>query len=175
MRFRNTPLGAAALALALSLPATAEETANRPVRARPVALATDSLRQPGFLFLELYTQDVKGYQAFLEAVAGYKAEKVEGNWATLVTERGEIMLNGVKDPGAMPEPFRGKLTGQGQGIGVEIGLVVEDLDKSYAEATKYRDKGWKITSGIVSRPWGVRDYRIVTPDGYYLRFTEPRK
>jgi hypothetical protein len=44
------------------------------------------------------------------------------------------------------------------------------LDKTYAAAVK--QKGWPISTGIVRRPWGVRDFRVLSPDGYYLRFTE---
>ena len=50
--------------------------------------------------------------------------------------------------------------------------MVADLDKAYAAALKFKDKGWPISTGIVRRPWGVRDFRVLAPDGYYLRFTE---
>ena len=69
-------------------------------------------------------------------------------------------------------PFSGKLTGSDQGLGIEIGIVVADLDKAYAAALKFKDKGWPISTGIVRRPWGARDFRVLAPDGYYLRFTE---
>jgi hypothetical protein len=77
------------------------------------------------------------------------------------------------DPEELPRghPFHAKLTGSGQGLGVEIGLVVGDLDKAYTAAVQR--KGWSISTGIVRRPWGVRDFRVLAPDGYYLRFTEP--
>jgi len=29
-----------------------------------------------------------------------------------------------------------------------------------------------VSTGIVRRPWGVRDFRVLAPDGYYFRFTE---
>jgi hypothetical protein len=58
---------------------------------------------------------------------------------------------------------------------VEIGLVVPDLDAAYANALKFKEQGFKVSAGIGLRPWGVRDFRILTPDGYYLRFTEPPK
>jgi hypothetical protein len=71
-------------------------------------------------------------------------------------------------------PFHGKVTGSGMGVGIEIGIVVADLDKAYAAALKFKDKGWPVSTGIVMRPWGVRDFRVIAPDGYYLRFTEGR-
>ena len=54
-------------------------------------------------------------------------------------------------------------------MGVEVGLVVADLDKTFAAA---KGQGWKISSGIGLRPWGLRDFRVLSPDGFYLRFTE---
>jgi hypothetical protein len=57
-------------------------------------------------------------------------------------------------------------------MGVEIGLVVGDLDKAYAAAVVCNDKGWSISLGIGRRPWGVRDFRVLAPDGYYVRVTE---
>jgi len=53
--------------------------------------------------------------------------------------------------------------------GLEVGLVVGDLDQTLVAAKKF---DWRITSGIAKQPWGVRDFRVLSPDGYYLRFTE---
>ncbi len=52
---------------------------------------------------------------------------------------------------------------------VEVGLVVGDLDRAHAAAVK---SNWRVTGSIQKRPWGVRDFRVLSPDGYYLRFTE---
>jgi lactoylglutathione lyase len=128
-----------------------------------------SLREPGFVFVELYTQDTAGYLKFIESVAGFKVVQNDPKFAVLRSERGEILLNGEKEPA---NPFRGKLTGRGQGIGVEIGIVAADLDKCHEAAKK---SGWTISAGIQKRPWGVRDFRVLAPDGYYLRFTEAPK
>jgi len=57
-----------------------------------------------------------------------------------------------------------------QGPRVEIGIVVDDLDKAFAAAQKH--EGWTIASGIQKQPWGVRDFRVYSPERYYLRFTE---
>jgi len=78
----------------------------------------------------------------------------------------------VVDPVIIPKghPFFGKVTGNANGIGLEIGMVVADLDKAFAATNN--QPGFPVSSGIVKRPWGVRDFRVLTPDGYYLRFTE---
>jgi hypothetical protein len=76
------------------------------------------------------------------------------------------------DPKILPKghPFYDPPRGGRRGYSVEVGLVVADLDQTFAAAGKFKD--WKISSGIAKRPWGVRDLRVLSPDGYYLRFTE---
>lgn len=33
------------------------------------------------------------------------------------------------------------------------------------------EKGWKLDADIQIRSWGLTDFRLVDPDGYYLRIT----
>jgi lactoylglutathione lyase len=130
----------------------------------------DRLRQPGFVFVELFTQDLSGYIDFFQTVAGFKLKRKEGTFVQLQSERSEILLNSTKDF-SKSHPFRGKVPSHGQVVVVEIGILVADLDKAYATAQKF--KNWKIVADIVRQSWGPRDFRILSPDGYYLRFTEP--
>ena len=99
---------------------------------------------------------------------GFKVKSRGEHFVELETETAQLLLN---DPDDLPagHPFYKNFTGSGQGMGVEIGLVVADLDKSFAAAKK---QGWQVSAGIGMRPWGVRDFRMLSPDGYYLRFTE---
>ena len=129
---------------------------------------TPELRKPGFIFLELNTRKRDEYVAFFESVMGFKVKSRGEHFVELETETAQLLLN---DPDDLPagHPFYKNFTGSGQGMGVEIGLVVADLDKSFAAAKK---QGWQVSAGIGMRPWGVRDFRMLSPDGYYLRFTE---
>jgi hypothetical protein len=52
--------------------------------------------------------------------------------------------------------------------GVEIVLEVDYL---HAERDRIRLAGWPIQEDIKRRPWGLQDFRVLDPDGYYLRFT----
>ncbi|GAC68594.1 VOC family protein [Gordonia soli] len=54
-------------------------------------------------------------------------------------------------------------------IGVELGLEVDDLDTTYAAVLAAH---WPLADDIQHRPWGVRDFRILDPDGYYLCIRE---
>jgi lactoylglutathione lyase len=126
----------------------------------------DRLRQPGFVFVELFTQDLPGYIDFFQTVAGFKLIRNEGTFVQLQSEHSEILLNSTKD-----HPFLKEILDHRRALALELGIVVTDLDKAHAAARKFQ--GWKIVAGIVRQPWGPRDFRVLSPDGYYLRLTEP--
>lgn len=126
----------------------------------------DGLRQPGFLFLELDCRDLASHIDFFKTVAGFDLNRKDGNFVILRSERGEILLNGVGGK-AGEKPVRY------QGPRVEIGIVVSDLDAAFAAAGKH--EGWRIEGAIARQPWGVRDFRVYSPEGYYLRITEGPK
>ena len=127
-----------------------------------------NLRKPGFIFLELNTRKRDEYIAFFTAVMGFKVKSQGPHFVEMETDVAQLLLN---DPDDLPagHPFYKNFTGSNAGNGVEIGLVVADADKAYAAAIK---QDWKISCGIGLRPWGERDFRVLSPDGYYLRFTE---
>jgi predicted enzyme related to lactoylglutathione lyase len=51
---------------------------------------------------------------------------------------------------------------------VEIVLEVEDLDEALERVER---AGVALIEHARERPWGLRDFRIADPDGYYLRVT----
>lgn len=53
--------------------------------------------------------------------------------------------------------------------GIEVVLEVDDLD---AEFESVQQAGGVVVEGINRQVWGLRDFRICDPDGYYLRLTE---
>lgn len=53
--------------------------------------------------------------------------------------------------------------------GVEIVLEVDDLD---VEVDRVRAAGWPLAEAVQTRPWGVRDFRVLDPSGYYVRVTD---
>jgi catechol 2,3-dioxygenase-like lactoylglutathione lyase family enzyme len=53
--------------------------------------------------------------------------------------------------------------------GVELVLEVDDVD---TEHDRIRATGWPITEDPALRSWGLRDFRLLDPDGYYWRITE---
>ena len=54
------------------------------------------------------------------------------------------------------------------GAGVEIVLETPDLDALYERVQR---SGYPLAAPLRDRPWGLRDFRVADPDGYYLRIT----
>ena len=52
--------------------------------------------------------------------------------------------------------------------GVELVLETDDVLSDLAHVRQ----GWPLEEDLVARPWGLRDFRVVDPSGYYLRITE---
>lgn len=52
------------------------------------------------------------------------------------------------------------------GVGVEVVLAVDDLQSEYDRVV---DSGWKPAAPIQTRPWGASDFRVLDPDGRYIR------
>lgn len=56
-----------------------------------------------------------------------------------------------------------------RGYAVEIVIMTKDIDGLYRKAESF----CKIVDELQKQPWGLKDFRIEDPFGFYLRFTEP--
>ena len=53
--------------------------------------------------------------------------------------------------------------------GAELVLEVDDV---VAERDRVTAAGWPLAEDLQDRPWGLKDFRILDPAGYYLRITD---
>jgi len=60
-------------------------------------------------------------------------------------------------------------SGAPRGLGVEIVLEVDDLEELH---DRLMELGVDV-SPLKRQNWGLRDFRVLDPDGYYLRITTP--
>lgn len=56
-----------------------------------------------------------------------------------------------------------------RGYAVEIVLMVTDVNNFYEQVKSFAN----VVEPLQKRPWGLIDFRVEDPFGYYLRFTEP--
>ncbi len=55
-----------------------------------------------------------------------------------------------------------------RGYAVEVVIMTKDVEKLYKRCKKFA----KITEDLRIKPWGLKDFRIEDPFGFYLRITE---
>jgi uncharacterized glyoxalase superfamily protein PhnB len=53
-------------------------------------------------------------------------------------------------------------------LGVELVLEVDDL---HADHDRVTSAGWALVEDLTVRPWGLSDFRLLDPAGYYWRLT----
>ena len=121
------------------------------------------------LRLELFVDDLDTSIAFYAGI-GFAVERREHDYASL--RWGDVVLGLgpiAKLPAGGPGPgfTRERLAGV-RGAGVEIVLEVPDLDVAHAAV---RAAGPELAEEPADQPWGLRDFRLTDPDGYYLRIT----
>ena len=137
----------------------------------PAMIEVVRSRGPAIAPVELHVPDFTAVRSFYGAL-GFAIEREErGDDGYLVLRRGSALL--AFWPGSA------KVTGHAyfsrfpadapRGVGVEIVVAVPDLDELYDRA---RQAGC-VVGALTSRAWGLRDFRVADPFGYYIRFTEP--
>ena len=115
--------------------------------------------------LELFVTDVHESVRFYTDVLGFALQDGThvADYNALV--RGDVRLSvqtaaalSADHPLARPGP---------RGLGVEFVLEVDDLDALYAHVAARHP----VAAAPAMRPWGLRDFRVLDPDGYYWRIT----
>jgi catechol 2,3-dioxygenase-like lactoylglutathione lyase family enzyme len=138
---------------------------------RPKPEKRPSLCGPGFVFAEFITRNVDDHVAFFKAVTSFELMSYEKGYATLKSDRGELVF---MEGRILPDGHPNKIAPNDRrfGFGLELAVIVPDLDKSFAAFKEFEKKGFRLSAGIGRRPWGARDFRVLLPDGYYIRFSE---
>jgi lactoylglutathione lyase len=80
----------------------------------------------------------------------------------LALRRDDVRIGAAQRPTVSPSRRRPP-------VGVELVLEVEDLA---AARQRVRQSGCPIDEDITFRPWGLNDFRILDPFGYYWRITD---
>jgi predicted enzyme related to lactoylglutathione lyase len=121
--------------------------------------------------LELFVNDIAVSKDFYSRVLKFTAgEQHAGGYTPM--KHGSVSL-GLNLRSNLPEDHPVQTTANERpGRGVEIVLEVDDIDAMYALV---RSQAWPVSSELQQQPWGLRDFRIVDPDGYYLRLTSREK
>lgn len=78
-------------------------------------------------------------------------------------QRGDVRIGAV----TRPDPASGVRVRRPP-VGVELVLEVDDVT---SERDRVLHAAWPLEDDLVLRPWGLVDFRVLDPSGYYLRIT----
>ncbi len=118
------------------------------------------------LRLELFVADVTAAIEFYRRALSFRVVGETNEQYTMLSNGDAVISVNKREALGPDHPLRAG-NGERPGLGVEIVLSVEDLEASYDAA---KTSGHSV-SELALQPWGLRDFRIVDPDGYYIRVT----
>ena len=125
------------------------------------------MKQGATLRLELFIRDLPASLDFYGRVLGFeRGPQQRGGYTPLGKGAVHIALNLLSDLaddhpihlGAHERPGRG----------VEIVLEVDDIEAVYQHVVS---QDWPRSGELRRQPWGLTDFRVSDPDGYYWRIT----
>ena len=124
------------------------------------------MAQTASLRIEVFPRDLARGLDFYTRVLGFAVtvdRRAEGE-AYVALRRGTVHVGAVEQPDA-PDPSE---TPRRPPTGVELVLEVEDV---VAERDRVVAAGWPLEEDLQPRHWGLTDFRVLDPDGYYWRIT----
>ena len=116
------------------------------------------------LRFEIFPDDLDVIADFYQRVLGFSliTDQRHASAAYVSLQRGTVRVGAARreipDPRAARRPP----------AGVELVLEVDDVA---GERDHVLAAGWPLEEDLQERPWGLTDFRILDPAGYYLRIT----
>ena len=124
------------------------------------------------LRMELFVENMDVSVSFYCDVLGFQVDRRAEDYVSL--RRGVVVL-GLGPVAKLPEQTEGggftrqRLNGD-KGAGVEIVLELDGLDELRA-LYEHCQSRTAIGAELRLQSWGLHDFRLADPDGYYLRIT----
>ena len=118
------------------------------------------------LRFEIFPDDLDATADFYTRVLGFTVVKDQRGEASpyVSLKRGRVQVGAARRALASDvQPARRPPAG------VELVLEVDDVA---SERDRVVAAGWPLSEDLQDRPWGLRDFRILDPAGYYLRITD---
>ncbi|KAH8808641.1 Glyoxalase/Bleomycin resistance protein/Dihydroxybiphenyl dioxygenase [Xylogone sp. PMI_703] len=119
---------------------------------------------PATLRLEIFPSDLQRMIDFYSNILGFKLFQHHDDYAYLA--RDNIFIGAIENGSS--ESLKEKESYRRPKKGVEIVFEVDDLKQ---ERDNIVGKGWELEADIKTQSWGLTDFRLVDPDGYYIRIT----
>jgi len=119
---------------------------------------------------ELFVKNCRASVDFYTRVLGFSTDSTSDTYAPI--RNGSVQI-GIVLQGTLPKThhFSPQNLQGPKGVGTEIVLEVDNFDAFYQHVLS---SGYPVGEEVALRLWGLRDFRLVDPDGYYLRITEKK-
>lgn len=128
--------------------------------------------QPGSvveaLRCELFPSDLQEAVAFYVRVLGFEVVQDERDAETpyVYLQRGDVRLGLSRRADAADSEWRRPP------VGVELVLEVDAVSQ---ERSRVVAADWPLVEDLTDRSWGLTDFRLLDPAGYYWRITNRRR
>jgi catechol 2,3-dioxygenase-like lactoylglutathione lyase family enzyme len=121
---------------------------------------------PARVRFEVFPADLDKCIAFYTGVLRFTTVQRKEGYVYL--QRDGIFIGAVQSGFELGDLQRADRSSRRPPTGVEIVIEVDDLE---AERNWVVDKGWTLDADIKLQDWGLKDFRLTDPDGFYLRIT----
>jgi predicted enzyme related to lactoylglutathione lyase len=119
---------------------------------------------PAALRIEVFAEDLDAFTDFYVRVLGFTLvdDRRTSEWPYVAVARDGVRVGAVRPWTTVDRAARGVPTG------VEIVIEVDDVHADHARVV---EAGWPLADTLQQRPWGLTDFRVYDPDGYFIRIT----
>jgi lactoylglutathione lyase len=116
------------------------------------------------LRIEIFVADLDAVADFYTRVLGFAMadDRRQEEHPYLAVRRDHVRIGAVKSWKPVDRAARSLPTG--------VEIVIESDDVT-AERDRVLAQKWPLESDLRIQPWGLTDFRLFDPDGYYLRIT----
>jgi lactoylglutathione lyase len=118
------------------------------------------------LRFEIFPDDLDSIADFYQRILGFSliTDQRHAPAAYVALQRGTVRVGAARR-----EVTEALAAGRRPPAGVELVLEVDDV---IGERDRVLAAGWPLEEDLQDRPWGLTDFRILDPAGYYLRITD---
>ncbi|NUR63133.1 MAG: glyoxalase/bleomycin resistance/extradiol dioxygenase family protein [Catenulispora sp.] len=114
--------------------------------------------------MEIFPDDLDAFVRFYTEGLGFTltADQRDADAPYAAVEHGSVRIGAARASAPVERAARAVPTG------VEIVLEVDDVAEAHR---RVRATGYPIEQDLARRSWGLTDFRLYDPAGYYLRIT----
>ncbi|NJO32312.1 MAG: hypothetical protein HC869_03475 [Rhodospirillales bacterium] len=119
-------------------------------------------------FWEIYAADVEKSAQFYTEAVGLEVTRQHVDFVVVQCGAVKLHICSIAD---LPLPLQNGSQNGSLGSRTEFCFEVDDIQEAYSRAQSSR---FEILESLQEQLWGKTDFRMIDPDGAYIRITTPR-